>query len=194
MRRLLWSVVWGAAFRIWARRFRVTGTMPNGPVVLAANHQSHADTAAVQLAVSRSGRHRLLTAGAADYFFRNPAMAALARLIGVFPFPRHGRTGIDRAAAVLADGSSVLLFPEGTRLGGPFRPGVAHLAGTGWDVVPVTIRGTDRLLPRGAHWPTRAEVSVHFGAPLRRRPAESPRRFASRLEHAVRSRIDDNAA
>lgn len=194
MRWLLWRVVWGFAFRTWAGGLRVTGTVPRMPVVFAANHQSHADTAAVQLAVARSGCRRMLTAGAEDYFFRTKPMGVIARLIGVFPFPRHGRAGIERAAAVLESGWSVLLFPEGSRRGGPFRPGVAHLAERGWTVVPVTIRGTGRLLPRGACWPTRAAVEIHFGPPLRRLTAESPRGFAARLERAVRDGANRTAA
>lgn len=194
MRWLLWRVVWGFAFRMWAGGLRVTGTVPRMPVVFAANHQSHADTAAVQLAVARAGCRRMLAAGAEDYFFRTRSTRAVARLIGVFPFPRHGRVGIERAGAVLESGSSVLLFPQGSRKGGSFRPGVAHLSERGWTVVPVTIRGTGKLLPRGSRWPTRAAVEIHFGPPLRRLATESPREFAARLERAVRAGTNRAAA
>ena len=189
MRALLWRLLWTPLFLIWAPGLRVDGEIPSHPVVFAANHSSHADTAAIQLALSRAGHTRVLAAGAEDYFFRNGFVAALARLIGVFPFPRNGSVGIERARRLLLGGVSVLLYPQGTRDGGPFRRGVAHLADTAL-VVPVTVTGTDVLLPKGRRLPRRSKVTLHFGAPLHRRPAETPDQFARRLEQAVRCHID----
>ncbi len=175
-------------FLIWSPGLRVYGEIPSYPVVFAANHSSHADTAAIQLALSRAGHTRVLAAGAEDYFFRNGIIAALARLIGVFPFPRSGGAGIERARRTLRNGVSVLLYPQGTRDGGPFRRGVAYLADTAV-VVPVTVTGTDLLLPKGRRLPRRSKVTLHFGVPLRRRPTETPDQFAHRLEQAVRAHI-----
>lgn len=189
MRALLWRLLWTPLFLIWAPGLRVDGDIPSHPVVFAANHSSHADTAAIQLALSRAGHTSVLAAGAEDYFFRNRFVAALARLIGVFPFPRNGSVGIERARRLLRRGVSVLLYPQGTRDGGPFRRGVAHLADTA-PVVPVTVTGTDVLLPKGRRLPRRFKVTLHFGDPLRLRPAETPDQFARRLEQAVRAHMD----
>lgn len=192
MRALLWRLLWGTAFRIWSPGFRTSGSIPGGPVIFAANHASHADTAAIQLTLARAGHTRVLAAGAEDYFFRNRIFGFFSRVIGVFPFPRSGPVGISRAREILARGRSVLLFPQGTRNGGPFRCGVAHIAGTTYAVVPVTIRGTARMLPKGTHRPRRTKVSVVFGTALRRGPGEPAAAFATRLEKAVLG-VEDRA-
>ncbi len=194
MRALIWRILWGTAFRIFCPGFRAAGSIPRGPVLFAANHASHADTAAVQLALARAGHTRLLTAGAEDYFFRNCFVAPLSRLIGVFPFPRSGRAGITRAQSVLAGGTSVLLFPQGTRDGGPFRCGIAHIAGRRHVVVPVTIQGTAGVLPKGSRFPRRSPVTLTFGRPLRRTPGESAEAFTLRLERSVTGTLDRAAA
>ena len=194
MRSLLWKVLWGLAFRIWVRQFTVAGDVPPGPVVFAANHRSHADTAALQLALARSGHTRTLAAGAEDYFFRTRTAGLLSRVIGVFPFPRRGAVGLERATRLLQSDTSVIIYPEGSRDGGVFKPGVSHLARAGFPVVPVSIEGTDRLLPKGSSWPMRSDVHLTFGTSLRMWPDESPREFADRLEVAVRSTIPRLAA
>ena len=185
MRGLLWRLLWGIAFRVWSPGYRVTGRIPDGPVVFVANHNSHADTAAIQLALARAGHTRVLAAGAEDYFFRSPLTSFFSKVIGVFPFPRSGQEGVDRATSLVADGVSVLLYPQGTRGGGPFRKGVAHVAAPGVPVVPVTLAGTAAVLPKGAAWPSRGAISVHFGLPLVRGRHESPDDFIARLQTAV---------
>lgn len=185
MRRVLWRVLWEPVFGIWAIRFTVEGRIPLHPVVFAPNHSSHADTAAMQFALARAGRGRVMAAGAEDYFFRNRLVAFLARLIGVYPFPREGRAGIERGKALLRRETSVILYPQGTRAGGPFRHGVFHLAESGFEVVPVTIEGTGHMLPRGSVWPRRAVIRLRFGEPISVSPGESASRFVARLESKV---------
>lgn len=185
MRSLLWRCVWGLLFRIWATLFVVEGEVPDGTVVFTPNHSSHADTAALQLALARAGHRKVMAAGAEDYFFTNVITGAFSRLIGVFPFPRSGCVGIERARALLIGGTSVILYPQGTRNGGPFRSGIAHLARDQFEVVPVTIRGTDLMLPKGATWPRRSPIHIQFGTPMAENPGESPAEFAARLEKAV---------
>ena len=194
MRALLWRVLWGTAFRIWSPGYTVTGDIPQGPVMFAANHNSHADTAATQLALARAGHTRVLAAGAEDYFFRSRLTSLLSTAIGVFPFPRSGMEGVDRAISLLNSGVSILLYPQGTRDGGPFRPGAAHIAANGMAVVPVTIVGTARVLPKGAFWPRGGRVSLHFGSPLVRGRHETPEDFTARLESAVMREVHFAAA
>lgn len=165
-RRRLVAPVWGATIAAVARPLVVDGLdrLPAGPVVFAASHASHADTV-VLLSVLR-GRS-VLPAAAADYFFDGPVRGAAAvAAIGAFPFPREGRDGLDRAHAVLAAGHDVLLFPQGTRDGGPVRLGVGLLAREGATVVPVRLTGTGAVLPKGARRPRPHPVHVVVGAPI----------------------------
>jgi 1-acyl-sn-glycerol-3-phosphate acyltransferase len=79
---------------------------------------------------------------------------------------------IDHAARLVRDGVSIWVAPEGTRSLdgriGKLKKGGFHLAlATQTPIVPVAIRGTLQVLPRGAkvmqlHQP----VSVQIGAPI----------------------------
>lgn len=188
VRSAWWRLGWGLFARIWCSRLACVGLerTPPGPVILAANHASHADTVILQLLLVRAGRRKVLVAGAADYWFRNPPLGLFARLVGVFPFPRSGGEGVGRACKALRRGWSVLIFPQGTRSGGPFRPGAAFIAANSRvPVVPVTITGTDKLLPKGQRLPKRAAVTVRFGTPLAITSRDDPDEFVGRLQEAV---------
>lgn len=79
---------------------------------------------------------------------------------------------IEYAKRLVRDGVSIYLAPEGTRSRdgrvGPLKKGGFHLAlGTGTPIVPVAIRGTIDILPRGARSARLGrEVHVTIGAPI----------------------------
>ena len=168
VRALTHRLLWAPLLWLCAGRVRVAGRVPPGPVVLVANHASHADTVVVRRAVGARARRRLAVAAADDYFFSTPARArAFTAAIGAVPFPRRGGAGLRRVADLLGRGWSVLLFPQGTRNpGAAFRPGVLRLSDAGWTVVPVGIAGTERVLPKGARRPRRHRIAVVVGTPL----------------------------
>jgi 1-acyl-sn-glycerol-3-phosphate acyltransferase len=81
------------------------------------------------------------------------------------------RRTIDQAADRIRQGCSVVIFPEGTRSRdghlGPFKKGGFHLAiNSGADVVPVAIRGTREVMPRGAFLIRPGTVEIEIGAPI----------------------------
>ncbi|AXH95342.1 lysophospholipid acyltransferase family protein [Ornithinimicrobium avium] len=166
-------VLWRAASTL-VGGVRIGGHVPDGPMVLVANHTSHADTAALLAAVPPD---RLpVLAAAEDYWFRQPLRRAVVTgLVGALPVPRDGGGGYEalRAAAapVLAGGGTVVIYPEGTR-GRPgedlgrFRSGALRLAADeGVPLVPVGISGTGRVLPK--HGRLRpAGVVLRFGQAL----------------------------
>ncbi|HUG86241.1 MAG TPA: 1-acyl-sn-glycerol-3-phosphate acyltransferase, partial [Euzebya sp.] len=79
-------------------------------------HSSHADAVVMRVALARAGRHRVVAAAAEDHWFTSRGRAILAVVgAGAFPFPRHGDIGLRRAAALLAAGHDVIMFPEGSR-------------------------------------------------------------------------------
>jgi 1-acyl-sn-glycerol-3-phosphate acyltransferase len=79
---------------------------------------------------------------------------------------------IEFAARLIREGVSIYLAPEGTRSRdgkiGPLKKGGFHLAlGTGAPIVPVAIRGTIDILPRGHRvMQTGRTVDVTIGAPI----------------------------
>lgn len=158
--------------RALCRPLRVVGRsqVPKEPVVFVANHSSHADTAVLLAALPPVVRRNVAPAAAEDYFFGRRIKGMLVRaLTGAFPFPRQGCEGIERACALLTQGHSVLIYPEGTRSQdgsvGEFRCGVGLLAQRGAMVVPVGIAGTREVLPKGRNISRRAPVAVVFGKP-----------------------------
>ncbi len=165
----------------------------DGPVIICPTHASHFDFSALRLALGPRYRRRLAPAVAADYFATSRRRWLFAAWLGAFPFNRSGHGGAESfvaAEALLADGWSVLLFPEGTRSRtgriGPFHPGAGLLAvRTGRPVLPVRIVGIHAVLPPGARRPHRAAVEVRFGEVLRAEPGEDARAFTTRLEAAV---------
>ena len=86
-------------------------------------------------------------------------------------------------------GVSILLFPEGERsLSGRmlhFKPGVGLMVKElGIPVVPVGIRGVEKVLPRGRNFPKQGTVTVTFGPPLCF-TTETPEEIISKAEAAV---------
>jgi 1-acyl-sn-glycerol-3-phosphate acyltransferase len=85
---------------------------------------------------------------------------------------KRAMESIDRAASLIRDGVSIYLAPEGTRSVtgkiGPLKKGGFHLAkDTHTPIVPVAIKGTIDILPRGGrvmHTGKRVEVTI--GAPI----------------------------
>lgn len=173
----------------------------SGPMVFAANHHSHLDTALLVSAIPEPWRHHLVVGAAADYFFANRLTSPLSALVvGAIPIERQkvARRSADLAADLIEDGWSVLIFPEGGRSpdgwGQPFRGGAAYLAlRCGVPVVPVHVEGTGRLLPKGAKFPRRASTTVTFGSPLVAPDGEDARRFVKRIEAAVAALADERS-
>ncbi len=164
-----------------------------GPVIFAANHHSHVDTPLMLSAIPEPWRHHMFIAAAADYFFGNRVTAPLSALvIGAIPIERNkvGRKSADDAAALIDDGWSMLIFPEGGRSpdgwGQPFRGGAAYLS-TRCDipVVPVHIEGTGRILRKGRNVPQPSPTTITFGRPMRATEDEDSRRFSARIEYEV---------
>jgi len=108
--------------------------------------------------------------------FRIPVVGQAMRFVGFVPVDRKrargGKKGIDQAARMMRERKySYLIFPEGTRTRDgrtqAFRRGGFFLAlESGAAIVPITIRGTYDLMPRGTIFPRRGKVNVLFHPPV----------------------------
>lgn len=171
----------------------------DGPVIFVANHHSHLDTALLLTTLPRPWRNELVVAAAADYFFDSWPKAALAAwAYGAVPMERRkvSRRSADRAAQLLADGWSLVIFPEGGR--SPDGWGQEHKGGAAYlgvrcavPVVPIHLDGTGRVLPKGRRVPEPAEVTLNIGSPLRASTGEDARAFSTRIEAAIASLADE---
>jgi 1-acyl-sn-glycerol-3-phosphate acyltransferase len=91
----------------------------------------------------------------------------------------------------LREGSSLILFPEGTRgdgdTPGPFRAGIYHVARevNEAEFVPVLLNNLNRILPKGEILIVPVIGSVHFGPPVVLTPDENRRDFLDRLRASL---------
>jgi len=175
---------------------------PPQPVIFAANHHSHVDTPLLLSSIPEPWRHRTFVAAAADYFFTSRVRSAASALVlNAIPIERTrvSRRPADDAAALIEDGWSLVIFPEGGRSpdgwGQPFRGGAAYLAlRCTVPVVPVHIEGTGRILRKGKRRPSRSATRLTFGEPLWPTEGEDSRRFAVRIERTVAALADEVAS
>ena len=121
-------------------------------------------------------RHKVFVGAAADYFFTNPVSSAASALaLNAIPIEREGvsRRSVGQAEALLADGWSLVLFPEGGRSpdgwGQPHKPGAAWLAQRigrrRW--CPSTSPAPVASSPRAPRSSRPAAAIVTFGARMR---------------------------
>ena len=165
-------------------RFDISGVehVPQrGPVLLASNHRSYFDVAALALVARDIGRPvRFL---GKKEIFDAPVVGSIARAIGGIAVDRGSGSAqpLRAAESALKAGEVVVVLPQGTIPRGYdfFDPelhgktGTARLAAsTGATVVPVGLWGTEKVWPRSArvpdftlvrHPPT---VTVRVGKPV----------------------------
>jgi len=145
---------------------------PDRAYVYMSNHQSHLDIPMLY-ATLPSPTIRML---GKKELFDIPLWGRGLRAAEFIEVDRSNHTAavksISHAATLVADGVSIYLAPEGTRSRdgkiGKLKKGGFHLAmGTGAPIVPVAIRGTIDILPRGGKVMKRGcEVRVDIGSPI----------------------------
>jgi 1-acyl-sn-glycerol-3-phosphate acyltransferase len=160
-----------ALFRLYFRLYgswKVEGhehVPKTGPVLVTPNHLSFLDPPLMGCALQRPGWFM-----AKAELFRVPGFRWLITHMHAYPVRRGGadRAALKRTLDFLKHGEIVCVFPEGTRSQtgelGEIESGIGLLAlKSGAPIVPVGIRGTDCMLPRGARWIHRSRVRVRFG-------------------------------
>ena len=143
---------------------------PGQSYIFAANHQSQFDIFVLQGYLGCDFRWL-----AKLELFKIPVFGKAMQLAGYIPVDRaHGRKALqslDEAARRIADGTSVIIFPEGTRSPdgklGQFKAGAMVLAiKAGVPVVPVAIVGTHQVLAKGRLLVRPGRVEIRVGAPI----------------------------
>lgn len=162
---------------------------PTGACIIASNHISFFDSIVIPAASPRQiaflAKSEYYTgrglSGAVNRFF-------FAEIAGAIPVDRNetraAQKSLELAMEHLSRGGAFGIYPEGTRSRDQRlyrgRTGIGHLVlESGAPVVPVGIKGTERIQPVGARFPRPAKVSVRFGRPIS---------FAGRFDDVPRGR------
>jgi long-chain acyl-CoA synthetase len=191
-----WSLSpWAAALRPWALavfflswlrplcRVSVAGLEHlagvRGPVLFMPTHRSFLDTPVIVRALPATFAQRLSVAAATTVLYRRFRwVVPLAELaFNSYPFATEAgeniKPSLEYTGRLVDDGWNVLIYPEGgmNRTQSPMQPlklGAGMLAvEMQVPVIPVAVRGTERVLPPDTLVPRRsAPVTVTFGAPI----------------------------
>lgn len=206
-RPMVWTAI--AALKT-ARRFHWRGHFDSdlaqigGPLIFAANHQSHADTAAILGTLPQRVCRKTVVAAALDVFGpdnhgglkRKVSKDCLQFIVAAgfhaFAFDRLGPPlrSVRTSVQLIRNGWSLLLYPEGTRSRdgelASFKAGVALLARfTERPVIPVHVDGGLDVLPYGAFLPRTGHMRVKYGEPLWYEAGDSPLAFAAKVQESV---------
>jgi long-chain acyl-CoA synthetase len=180
----------------------------SGPVIFAANHQSHFDTPVILDSLPAQWRYRVATAMAKEFFkahfypdqfsrsayLKNSANYYLASLFfNAFPLPQREigtRQTLRYIGDLIGAGFSILIYPEGKRTQKGeitrFQPGAAMIAARlDVPVIPVRLEGLDRILHQSWKFPQRGRATVTFGAPMSLK-GQDYAALSADLERAVR--------
>jgi 1-acyl-sn-glycerol-3-phosphate acyltransferase len=191
MRRVTFAV----SRALWRISYRGLEHVPaEGGLIIAANHQTYVDPFWIGSRVRRPVRFL-----AWDEAFRWPLAGKALELLGAWPLAleRGNPTAYRRSLQWLRGGGAVVIFPEGQRAYADgelsrFKAGAVRLAlEAGVPVLPVTVRGGQRVWPRGQRVPHVGRVEIvfhpaHLPAPL---PGEDARQCVQRETAALASVI-----
>jgi len=179
-----------------------------GPVIFAANHQSHFDVPVILASLPGRLRARVAPAMAKEFFKAHffPAGFSFRERLGnslnyylsafffnTFPLPQReagARQTLQYIGDLTGANWSILIFPEGARADSghmlPFRGGIGMIGSRlEVPVVPVRIDGVDRVLHPSWRMARPGRVRIAFGKPLRLR-GEDYAELAAQVETAIR--------
>ncbi|AVD84847.1 1-acyl-sn-glycerol-3-phosphate acyltransferase [Pseudomonas sp. SWI6] len=162
-----------------------------------ANHSSHGDFVLIWASLPAPLRRHTRPVAGADYWAKPGLRDFLIRKVfnGVL-IDRHRVEGqgnpLQPIFDALAQGDSLIFFPEGTRNLGdeplmPFKSGLFHLAAAnpGMQLVPVWIANLNRVMPKGRALPLPLLCTLSFGEPIHLQADEGKQEFLERASQAL---------
>jgi len=145
--------------------------IPPAPVVFMSNHQSYFDVICLGAFLPRPARFVIKRVLIYVPIF-GQAVVATGHIIIERENPKQAFSAMDKAADKIKKGTSIFVFPEGTRSRdhrlGVFKKGGFVLAlKAGVPVIPVSITGTQSMMPKGSFSFQRPKlVRIRVGDPI----------------------------
>jgi 1-acyl-sn-glycerol-3-phosphate acyltransferase len=171
-------------------------SLPGPPFVIFANHSSHLDFATIWAALPSGARAFVRPVAGRDYWEKTALRRWLAtRVFNAVLIERNRVTvannPLEPMLAALAQGASLIVFPEGTRGADgaiqPFKGGLFHLAQSRPETpfVPVLLDNLNRILPKGEFLAVPLIATIAEGPPLHINPGETKVDFLARARQAL---------
>ncbi|HEX8045442.1 lysophospholipid acyltransferase family protein [Rhizobium sp.] len=170
---------------------------PTERCVYFANHSSHGDFILIWTVLPPRLRQRTRPVAGADYWLKSKLNSFIGRDVFnavLIERDREARTEdpVEQMAAAIDAGSSLILFPEGTRNLTdaplqPFKSGLYHLATARPDIdlIPVWINNLNRVMPKGEFVPIPLICTVTFGEALHIGEGEEKADFLERAQASL---------
>ncbi len=192
--------------------------LPQGPLLIVANHVTDYDAALVIHALAGPVRRHTAAAMAGEMLedfrrFRNPEWPPghkgfyivgppiywlITALFNVFPLPRlrDFQASFTHAGKAMDRGYNVLVFPEGREsVEGKlprFRPGIGLLTKQcGAPVLPVALRGLGELKAGSRRWFRSGKIEVRVGETIRFGPEVTEAAITARLHDEVERLLEE---
>jgi 1-acyl-sn-glycerol-3-phosphate acyltransferase len=171
------------------------GAPREGRCIYFSNHTSHLDSAVLWSTLPAYVRANTRPVAAQEYWNKNWFRRWLARVFNAILVNRvrvtkeHNPIRILRK--VLDEGSSLIVFPEGTRSTDgqirKFKSGLYHLARDmpELDLIPVYTENLTRILPKGEFLPVPVMSSITFGKAIQYHKDERRDDFLARARQAI---------
>ncbi|WP_288447864.1 MMPL family transporter [uncultured Chryseobacterium sp.] len=145
--RFLTSVLYSNPF-VKKKIIKNTNEDFSKPAVIIANHTSFLDTLAIAMTT-----HKIIYL-VNDWVYDSPVFGKLVKALGFYPVSQGIENGMDQLKEKIAQGYSLVVFPEAERSYTNdvkrFHKGAFYLAEQfGLDIVPLYIHGNSEVLPKG---------------------------------------------
>lgn len=168
-------------FGIRLKRYGIENIPKDGAFIMASNHTSYLDPMAIPMVCPRQ-----MSFMVRDTLLHKPVLGPFLKGLSCFPVKR-GSSDVRAIRTILEkleSGRPVLLFPQGSRHKEKqsLKAGVGLVAvKSGCPVVPIYVKGADKVLPPGGRWPKPGIIEVYFGHPVMPEENEDIHQFSQRV-------------
>ncbi len=151
------------------------------PAVIIANHTSFLDTLAISMVT-----HKIIYL-VNDWVYQSPVFGRIVRALGFYPVSQGIENGMDQLREKIAQGYSLVVFPEAERSYTSnvrrFHKGAFYLAEQfGLDILPLYIHGNSEVLPKGDFIIYDGAITVKVGDRISKDDAGFGRNYSERTK------------